>query len=45
VLGTLIQGAVALRLREERPEPARAAAGELVAFFLRGVAAAAPPAS
>lgn len=45
VLGTLIQGAVALRLREERPEPARASAAELVAFFLRGVAAAAPSAS
>ncbi|MGI9590870.1 MAG: TetR/AcrR family transcriptional regulator [Myxococcota bacterium] len=43
VLGVMIQGAVALRMREERPGAAPAAAAELIRFFLRGVAAAADP--
>jgi hypothetical protein len=44
VLGTMIQGAVALRMREERPEAPETTAAELIGFFLRGVAAARPPA-
>jgi len=45
MLGVMIQGAVALRMREERPEAPAATAAEGVRFFLRGVAAAEPPAT